>query len=99
MSNAGDRLGENLPDFDLKDEAVRDALYGNFGHFDDWRAIVLANCAEIIRATSKEKLVGDRVKDMARTHPAYLDFLTTHFYGKAEYSRDKKKAAGGGYGA
>lgn len=99
MSVLGDRLAEKLPDFDLDDEAVRDALYGNFGHYDDWRSVVLANCAEIVRATTKEKLVGDRVKDLAKTHPLYLDFLTTHFMGKAEYSRDKKKAAGGGYGA
>lgn len=98
MAEAGDRLGDAVPDFNLNDEAVRDALYGNFGHYDDWRSVILANCAEIIRATTKG-LNADRVKDMAKTHPLYLQFLTTHFGGKTQYSRDKKKAAGGGYGA
>lgn len=98
MTEAGDRLDDSVPDFDLDDEAVRDALYGNFGHYDDWRVVILANCAEIVRATTKG-LNADRVKDMARTHPLYLQFITTHIYGKIEYSRDKKKAAGGGYGA
>lgn len=99
MSGIGDRLGDNLPDFDLEDEAVRDALYGAFGHYDDWRSVVLDNCKEIVRATTKEKLTEERVKNLARTHPLYLDFITTHVYGKIEYSRDKKKAAAGGFGA
>lgn len=98
MSEPGDRLSDRVPDFDLGDEAVREALYGSFGHYDDWRAVVLANCAEIVRATAKG-LTVERVKDMAKTHPLYLDFITTHIYGKIQYSRDKKKAAGGGFGA
>lgn len=98
MSEPGDRLGDSVPEFDLTDEAVRDAFYGNFGHYDDWRVVILANCAEIVRATTKG-LTVERVKDMAKTHPLYLDFITNHVYGKIEYSRDKKKAAAGGYGA
>lgn len=98
MAEPGDRLGDKVPDFDLEDEAVREALYGSFGHYDDWRVVILANCAEIVRATTKG-LTVDRVKDMARTHPLYLDFITTHLNGKTEYSRDKKKVAAGGYGA
>lgn len=98
MAEPGDRLGDKVPDFDLEDEAVRDALYGPFGHYDDWRVVILANCAEIVRATTKG-LTVERVKDMAKTHPLYLDFITTHLGGKTHYSRDKKKAAGGGYGA
>lgn len=96
----GDRLGEDdVPDFDLGDEAVRDALYGGFGHYDDWRSVVLANCTEIVRATMTEKVSEERIKNLAKTHPLYLAFMATHIYGKIEYSRDKKKAAGGGFGA
>ena len=58
--------------------------------------MVLANCKEIVRATTKEKLSEERIKSLAYTHPLYLDFITTHVYGKIEYSRDKKKAAAGG---
>lgn len=96
----GNRLADgDVPDFDLDDEAVREALYGNFGHYKDWREVILANCTEIIRETSKPKPSEERIKNLARTHPLYLGFLATHFYGRAEYSRDKKKLAGGGYGA
>lgn len=31
MADPGDRLGDSVPDFDLNDEAVRDAMYGPFG--------------------------------------------------------------------
>lgn len=96
----GDRLSAgDIPDFDIADEAVREALYGSFGHYQDWRAVILSNCAEIVRATHKERMSNDRARDLAHTHPLYIAFITTHYYGKAEYSRDKKKAAGGGYGA
>lgn len=78
----GDRLRDNVPDVDLEDPASLECFYGNFGFFEIWRKVVLSNCKEIVRATSTEKLTEARLDDLARLHPNYLDFITTHLMGR-----------------
>ena len=100
MTVPGDRVGDKMPVFNLNDPAVRAALYGNFGHYDDWREVVLANCQEIVRATTLgNKISEERIKNMAKTHPIYLEFLTVHFGGRAAWEDDVRAVASGRYGA
>jgi hypothetical protein len=99
VTELGDRIGDRMPEFDLNNPAVRAALYGNFGHYADWKSVVLANCTEIIRATSKEKLSEERIKNLAKTHPIHMDFMTLHFGGRTAWEDDVKQAITGGYGA
>lgn len=102
MSESGDRIGDKMPEFDLTNPAVRAALYGNFGHYDDWREVVLANCAEIVRATATLTgihVTDARMKNMAKTHPLYLDFLTVHFAGRTAWEDDVRAVASGRFGA
>lgn len=81
----GDRIGDKMPTCDTENPADLEAWYGNYGFADHWRSVVLANCREIIRATrasDQVKITEARIDDMARTHSAYLDFLTTHLEGR-----------------
>jgi hypothetical protein len=81
---AGDKLGDKIPDCDMTDPAALESFYGNYSFFEHYRKCVLSNCREIVRATVgvSTKLTVDRVDDLARTHPLYLDFLATHLHGR-----------------
>lgn len=96
-STTGDRLvGRSIPECDWTDPAQLEAWYGNFGWCEHYRKIVLANCREIVRATTgvDTKLTVDRTDDLARTHPAYLDFLAIHLQGRNLREREARKTMG-----
>ncbi len=79
------KLDEIMPNCDTNDPAALEAWYGNWGYAEHWRKCVLADCRELIRASSSlagPKLSEARIDDLARIHPNYLDFLTTHLQGR-----------------
>lgn len=97
----GDSIGDNLPACDLKNPADLEAWFGNFGHFDFYRKLVIANCREIVRATAamgNQKLTEARIDDMAHVHPLYFDFLTKGLEGRRRREEMVREAIGGGYG-
>ncbi len=75
----------DVPTVDHNDPASLEAMYGNYSFFDHYRKAVLASCQEVIRAkaaANSEKITESRIDALARIHPAYLDFLATHFEGR-----------------
>lgn len=74
-----------VPVCDVSDPGSLEAWYGNFGFFDHWRKVVLANCREIERAkavTENTKVTEARLDDLARTSDTYVSFLTIHLGGR-----------------
>lgn len=69
---------DRIPACDHTNPAELEAWFGNFGYADHFRKVVLANCAEILRARAADeetKVSETRINDMAHTHVLYLDFL------------------------
>jgi len=86
-----------VPERDTEDWATLAAWYGSFGYADHWRKVCLANCREIIRAKAAiegVKHTVDRVDDLARLHPNYIAFLTTHLQGRMLWEDEYKRAGG-----
>jgi hypothetical protein len=84
-------LGGNVPRIDFTDPAMLETMYGNYSFFDHYRTAVLAQCTELVRADFNlrgEKITEDRLKNIGRTHPIYLDFLGTHFRGRHEREKN-----------
>lgn len=77
--------GLEIPSIDETDPAQVEAFFGNFGHWEHWRKVVLANCAELERAKAvgiTPKVTEDRLKNLARIHPNYVQFLTDGLLGR-----------------
>lgn len=64
--------------YDPNDPASLEAFFGNFGHAEHFRKVLLADCREAVRAkyaASGEKITEARLDDLARTHERYVDWL------------------------
>lgn len=80
-----ERMRKSMPECDFGDPAQLEAWYGNFGFFEHYRKVVVANCREIERAKAAidgAKLTVDRVDDLARVSGVYFNFLTIHLNGR-----------------
>jgi hypothetical protein len=76
------------------DPALLAALYSGFAYAEHYRKVVLATCKELIRAGASlgnQKITEARLEDLARTHPSYLEFLTTHLHGRVRWEREVQK--------
>ena len=74
------------PTIDQTDPAQLASMHGSFGHFDLWRKVVLASCRLAIRGAQGDlKLTEAKIDDMAHTHPAYIEYLTTGLHGRMAY--------------
>jgi hypothetical protein len=64
--------------YDANDPASLEAFFGNFGHAEHFRKVILSDCREAVRAkyaASGEKITEARLDDLARTHDRYVDWL------------------------
>ena len=71
------KSGEEVT-WDENDPASLEAWFGNYGHSEAFRKVVLASCREQERARAVvrgEKLSEARLDDLARTSDAYVDYL------------------------
>lgn len=83
-----------LPECDTTDPAQLCAFFGNYGYGDHLRKIVLANCAELIRAqagVSGEKISEARIDQLSRIHPNYVEWIVKNLEGRVLYERDALK--------
>ncbi len=65
-------------EYDPTDVGSLEAWFGNFGHAEHFRKVVLASCKEAIRATYDEKklpITEARLETLSRTHDRYIDWL------------------------
>jgi hypothetical protein len=84
--------------YDANDPASLEAFFGNFGHAEHFRKVVLASAREAVRAeyaVKNEKVTEARLDDLARTHPKYVDWLTYTLTGRV--LREKNVLASAGY--
>ena|ERR1035437_10208218 len=75
----------SLPHCDASNPADLEAFYGNFGFFELYRKVVLADAKEIIRAkavAAAEKITESRIDDLSRTSDLYVNFLAVHLKGR-----------------
>lgn len=78
-----------MPLVNLDNPAEVEALFGNFGLADHFRKVILATCAELIRAGAAVteppvKITESRVDDLAHTHEKYIDFLLLCLNGRRQ---------------
>ena len=76
--------GEEIA-YDPNDPGSLEAFFGNFGHAEHFRKVVLAGCREAVRAkyiASGEKITESRLDDLARVHDRYVDWLTYTLVGR-----------------
>jgi hypothetical protein len=88
---------ERIPICDTSDPASLEAWYGAFGWADHVRKIVLANCAEMIRALAAVegvKISETRINDLAHTHELYLDFLLQSLHGRTLREQNVRDSIG-----
>jgi hypothetical protein len=81
------------------DPAVLAALYSGYAYAEHWRKVVLATCKELVRGAAivtKQRITEARIEDLARQHPSYLEFLTTHLHGRVKWEREAAKHGLGG---
>jgi hypothetical protein len=74
-----------IPVRDTEDYATLAAWYSGFAFFESFRKVQLAQCKELVRGKASlagEKITESRIDDLARLHPLYLDFLTSHLKGR-----------------
>jgi hypothetical protein len=80
------RDGEDIG-FDTNDPASLEAWFGNFGHAEHFRKVVLASCREAERAGAtlrQEKLSEARLDDLARTSDKYVQYLIETLNGRCQ---------------
>jgi hypothetical protein len=78
-----------VPDFGESPEELA-AWFSGWSFSESYRKTVLAGCREAIRAGASlgnAKLTEARLDDLARVHPAYLDYLTRHLQGRIKWER------------
>lgn len=71
--------------YDANDPASLEAFFGNFGHAEHFRKVVLADCREAVRADfalRNEKVTESRLDDLARLHDKYVGWLTYTLNGR-----------------
>ena len=86
-----------IPTCDTSDPAQLEAWYGSFGWADHFRKMVLANCAEMIRAAAAvegAKISETRINDLAHTHELYLDFLLQSLTGRTLREQNVRDSIG-----
>lgn len=91
LADADGVVTHELPAFDTTDPAQLEAWFGNFGHAEHFRKVVLANCREIERAkaTAAEQKVSEaRLDDLARTSSTYVQFLIDGLHGRTLRERN-----------
>ena len=91
-----DYAGVPVPDFGESYEELA-AFFSGFAYSETYRKVVLAACREAVRAgaaVSGQKVTGARLDDLARVHPAYLDYLTRHLRGRILWEREFLKMGG-----
>jgi hypothetical protein len=72
-------------DFDANDPANLEAWFGNFGHAEHFRKVVLASCREAERAkavANETKISEARLDDLARTSDKYVQYLVDTLNGR-----------------
>lgn len=77
--------GEHIG-FDPNDPASLEAWFGNYGHAEHFRKVVLASAREAQRARAaavQEKVTEARLDDLARTSDKYVDYLIATLKGRA----------------
>lgn len=88
---SADKYGIDVPLFDVNDPAEMEAWFGNFGHGEHYRKVVLENCAEMVRADyelREEKITEARITILKRVHPSYLAYLTDSLHGRIARERN-----------
>lgn len=71
--------------WDSSDPGSLEAWFGNFGHAEHFRKVVLASAreAERARAAATETKVSEaRLDDLARTSDKYVDYLIATLHGR-----------------
>ena len=89
-----------IPTCDTSNPASLEAWYGPFGWADHFRKMVLANCAEMIRAAAAvegAKISETRINDLAHTHELYLDFLLQSLTGRTLREQNVRDSIGQGH--
>jgi hypothetical protein len=72
-------------EFDRTDPGDLETWFGNFGHAEHFRKVILASCREAVRADytlRQEKISEARLDDLARTHDRYIDWLVYTLHGR-----------------
>lgn len=88
--------GVEIPDPEPTPEALA-AFYSGFAFAETYRKVVLAACREAVRAgasLANQKVTEARLDDLARVHPAYLDYLTRHLQGRIAWERNVLTSGG-----
>lgn len=96
MSGYVTKDGEEIG-WDPTDPASLEAWFGNFGHAEHFRKVVLASCREIERAkaTRAEAKVSEaRLDDLARTSDTYVQYLVATLNGRVLREKEHLAAAG-----
>jgi hypothetical protein len=92
ITYSGEEVG-----YDPNDPASLEAWFGNFGHAEHFRKVVMADCREAIRAeydAKGEKISEARLEVLARTHNTYIDWLTYTLQGRVLRERNVLASAG-----
>lgn len=80
-----------LPMWDENDPASLEAFFGNFGHAEHFRKVVLARAVETERARAvvrNEKVSEARLADLARSSDTYVDYLIATLKGREARERN-----------
>ena len=80
-----------LPAWDENDPASLEAFFGNFGHAEHLRKIVLASAREAERAKAverEEKITEARLDDKARTSDVYVSWIVSSLQGRTARERN-----------
>lgn len=82
------------PTWNADDPAQLGAWFGNYGHWEHWRKVVLSSCGEVLRAKlalDKQPVTETRLNVLAHLHPAYLEFLTDGLSGRTLWEAEVQK--------
>ena len=74
-----------MPMWNSDDPADLEAWFGNFGHAEHLRKVVLASAREAERAKaldSTSKITESRLDDLARVNPRYVQYLIDTLNGR-----------------
>ena len=77
--------------WDNSDPASLAAWFGNFGHAEHFRKVVLASCREAERAkaaAAETKVSEARLDDMARTSDKYVQYLIDTLNGRHAWEQN-----------
>jgi hypothetical protein len=84
-------------EYDPTDPGSLEAWFGNFGHAEHFRKVILASCREAVRAKyvkDGEKITESRLDDLARTHDRYIDWLVYTLNGRQLREQNVLASAG-----